>query len=371
MPVTVREVKGKSDLRRFIKFPWRVYKGDPNWVPPLIMDMKTRLNPAKNPYFEHSPAALFLAEKEGKIAGRIAATVNNNHNRVHNENIGFFGFFECLDDEEVADELFKKAAQYLRQKGVTTMRGPANLTSNDDWGLLMEAFDKPPVLMMSYNPRYYIKLVDNFGFKKAMDLYAYWMTQDQITERIMRAAELIKKRTKITIRPLNMKDFRAEVKRVMEVYNAAWIKNWGFVPMTENEIKHLAKDLKLIINPEIFLVAEAEGKLVGFSMALPDANQAIKRVNGRLFPLGIFKLWYYMKKIHTVRVLAMGVIPEYRNRGIDVAFYAETFKRGTGIGFDSGEFSWVLEINELMNRAAEKMGAKIYKTYRIYDYNLK
>lgn len=370
MSIVIREIKSKKDLGRFIKFPWKVYDGDPNWIPPLIIDIKTRLNPAKNPYFKHSEAKCFIAEKNGDIIGRIAATVNNNHNKTHDEKTGFFSFFECFDDQETANSLFDAAAEYLRNKGLDTMRGPANFSSNDDWAMLVEGFDKPPLLMMTYNPEYYIRLAENYGFKKKMDLLAYYMTKDEITERLIRTAELIRKRTKITIRTLDMKNFWDEVDKIMEVYNSAWLKNWGFVPMTKEEIKHLAKDLKMIVNPEIFLIAEADGKPVGFSMALPDANQAIKLADGRLFPFGIIKMMRELKKIKTLRVLSMGVIPEYRNRGIDAVFYYETFKRGTKCGFDSGEFSWILETNEMMNRAAQNMGAKIYKTYRIFDYKL-
>jgi len=368
MSVSVYEVKTSSDLRKFIKLPWKIYKGNPNWVPPLILDVKTKLNPRKNPYFEHSQAKYFLAKMNGKIAGRIAATVNSNHNKANNENIGFFGFFECIDDKSVSKALFTAAANYLKFQGVEGIRGPANFTSNDDWGLLIDAFDKPPALMMPYNPKYYIDLIEDFGFKKSMDLLAYWMNKHEITDRVIRAAELIKKRTKITVRPVNMKDFDNEVKRIREVYNSAWEQNWGFVPMTEREFSHIAKDLKMIVNPEILLLAENGDKPVGFSMALPDANQAIKHANGRLFPFGLFKLLYHMKKINSVRVLTMGVIKEFRNRGIDAVFYYETFKRGTKIGFNEGEFSWVLEINEDMRKAAQNLGAKLYKTYRLYDY---
>ena len=370
MSIKVREIKSKKDLGRFIKFPWKVYEGNPNWVPPLIIDIKTRLNPAKNPYFKHAEAKYYLAEKDGDIVGRITATVNHNHNKTHNEKTGFFGFFECFDDQETANALFKTAADYLRKQGLDTMRGPANFTSNDDWGMLIDAFDKPPVLMMTYNPQYYIKLAENYGFLKKMDLYAYYMTKEEITDRLIRTAELVRKRTKITIRTLDMKNFWGEVDKIMEVYNSAWSQNWGFVPMTKEEIKHLAKDLKMIVNPEILLIAEADGRPVGFSMALPEANQAIKLANGRLLPFGIIKMMKALKKITTLRVLTMGVIPEYRNRGIDAVFYYETFKRGIKCGFEAGEFSWILETNELMNRAAENMGAHIYKTYRIYDYKL-
>jgi len=370
MSVVVSEVGSASDLKRFIKLPWSIYKGDPNWVPPLIIDQKAKFNRDKNPFFKHSTARFYLAEKEGKIAGRIAGIINNNHNKFHEENIGFFGFFECVNDHQVADALFEKAAEYLRSEGVVLMRGPANFSSNDDWGFLVNAFDKPPMVMMPYNPPYYLELAESFGFKKVMNLYAYWMLSDQMTERVIRTAEIIKKRTKTIFRNINMNDFTTEVERIRRVYNAAWSRNWGFVPMTESEFNHTAKDLKQIVNPRLVFIAESNGKPVGFSLALPDVNQALIHLNGRLFPFGILKLLYHMKRIHTLRVITMGVIPEYQKRGIDVVFYYETFKAVTEMGFDSGEFSWVLEINDMMNRAAQNMGGKIYKTYRLYDYTL-
>lgn len=370
MVVNILEVKSKSELRRFIKFSWKVYEGDSNWVPPLIVDLKTKLNPQKNPFFEHSRARLFIAEKDGRIAGRIAAVINGNHNRTHNETTGFFGFFECIRDSETAAKLFDTAADYLRAEGMTVMRGPANFSSNDDWGLLVDGFDKPPVVMMPYNPSYYIDLMEDYGFRKAMDLFAFWMEHRQMTERMMRAAEAMKRRTKINIRTLNMKDFDNEVKRIRKIYNEAWIKNWGFVPMTENEFNHTARDFKLILDPDLALIAEYEGEPVGFSLAIPDINQALIHINGRLLPFGIFKLLHYKKKINAVRVPIMGVTPEFRNRGIDLVFYYETFKNVTSKGYRAGEFSWMLEINEAMNRQAENMGAKVYKTYRLYDYPL-
>lgn len=370
MSITIRQVSSKSDLNRFIRFPWKIYKGNPNWVPPLIIDMKTRLSPKKNPYFAHSRAKYFLAYRNSEIVGRIAATVNVNYNKFHNENIGFFGFFESIDDQAVADSLFEAAANYLREEKADAMRGPANFSSNDDWGLLFDGFDKPPVVLMPYNPRYYIGLLEGYGFIKAMDLYAYWMDKHEMTNRLIRTAELLKKRSKILFRKIDIARFREEVELVRQIYNAAWEKNWGFVPMTEREFDHIAKDMKLILDPELVIIAEDKGKPVGFSLGLPNINQALIHLNGRLFPTGLFKLLHYKKKIHQVRVLTMGVIPEYRNRGIDAVFYYETFKNGTAKGYDSGEFSWVLENNEAMNKAASNMGAKLYKTYRIYEYNL-
>jgi len=368
MPITVREVKNKSDLNAFIKFPWKVYQGDPNWVPPLILDMKDRLNPKKNPYFDHSQVALFLAERDGEICGRIAATINNNHNKFHQENIGFFGFFECENRQETTNALFDRAGEYLKKTGVSLMRGPANLSSNDEWGLLLNAFDSPPMVMMTYNPPYYIDLLENYGFVKAMDVYAYWANTNEIPDKAPRIAEKLKKRADITVRTVDMKHFWEEVERIREVYNSAWSRNWGFVPLTPKEFEKVAKDMKTILDPDFVFIAESQGKPVGFSMTLPDVNQAMIKLNGRLLPFGIFKLLYYVKKIRTVRVITMGVIPEFLKRGIDAIFYYENLLAAQRKNIIGGEFSWVLETNDMMNRAAVHLGGKAYKTYRLYDY---
>jgi hypothetical protein len=224
--------------------------------------------------------------------------------------------------------------------------------------------------MMTYNPSYYVALCENFGFKKTMDIYAYWLTRQEIPERIVRVAELLKKRTKITFRTVDMKHFPQEVERIRQVYNSAWSRNWGFVPMTAHEFDHIAKDLKTIINPNLIIIAEDQGRPVGFSMAIPDVNRALIHINGRLLPFGILKLLYYMKKVHAVRVPVMGVVPEYQKRGIDLLFYYESIKNSLDFNYNDCEVSWVLEINEMMKRAAENMGAKKYKTYRLYDYLL-
>jgi len=332
--------------------------------------MKTKLNPKQNPYFEHSEAAYFLAEDNGKIAGRIAATVNHNHNNFHEENIGFFGFFECMDNQAAADALFDKAAEYLRGKKVDAIRGPANLTSNDDWGLLVDPIDSPPMVMMTYNPRYYIGLIENYGFKKTMDLYAYWGATSKMTEKMMRVAEKIKKRSKINFRKVDMKIYWEEVDRIHGVYNSAWSRNWGFVPMTKHEFTHMAKDMKMIIDPDFVYIAEDGDKPVGFCLTLPDINQVLIKVNGRLFPFGMIKLLSAKKKIDRVRVITMGLIPEYQKRGLDTVFYYMSVLTAREKGLAGGEFSWILEINDLMNSAAAALGAYVYKTYRLYDYEL-
>ncbi len=370
-PVVVRPVQSRRDLSSFVKFPWQIYRGNPYWVPPLIADVKKLLDRQKNPFFLHSQAEYFLAERDGSTAGRIAAIVNDNHNQFHNEKTGFFGFFECVDDQEVADALFEAAASWLRSKGMEIMRGPMNPSTNDTIGLLLDAYDRPPLIMMTYNPPYYVQLVDRFGMAKVMDVYAYWMDATQpLPEKLIRVTEKVRKKEGLTFRSINMKEFWAEVDRIHQIYNKAWSYNWGFVPMTTEEFHHLAKDLKTVVDPDLAFIAEMHGQPVGFCLTLPDFNQALHKINGRLLPFGIFKLLYYARKIDQARVITMGVIREYQKRGIDSLFYLETYRRAVAKGYKGGEFSWVLENNTMMRRTAEMMGGRIYKTYRIYDYKL-
>jgi len=251
------------------------------------------------------------------------------------------------------------------------MRGPANFSSNDEWGMLVEGFDSSPTLMMTYNPRYYLNFMDRYGLVKAKDLYAYQaLTAPNPPQRLRRMAEKVQQREGLTIRPLNMKDFVGEVQRIRAIYNQAWSKNWGFVPMTDREFDHLAKNLRPLVVPELIFMAEVNGEPAGFSLTLPDYNQALKRINGRLFPFGLIKLWWYSRKIDGVRTMVMGVVPKYQKRGIDALFYIKTWDAGIARGATWGEMSWVLEDNELMKRALEMLGARIYRRYRIYEMTL-
>jgi GNAT superfamily N-acetyltransferase len=369
----VREVERPGERERFVRFPWKIYRGDRNWVPPLIFERRDLLNPEKNPFFEHAAVKLFMASNDsGQELGRIAAIKNGNHLRAHNDNVGFFGFFECVDDSLVAKALFDAAADFLRGRGLKTMRGPENLSVNDDLGLLVEGFDSPPMVMMPYNPPYYEKLIEGYGFRKTMDLFAYFgeTKGNRIPPEIERGARICGRRLKCTVRGLRMKEFDAELKRIHAVYSSAWEDNWGAVAMTDHEFSHLAEVLKDTLDPDLCLVAEIGGKIVGFSLALPDFNQILARLNGRLFPFGIVKFLYYRRKIDALRLLAMGVIKEFRGRGIDSIFYYETAKRALARGITRGEMSWILENNVLMNRILDRLGFRVYKKYRLYDFFL-
>ncbi|MFH1226488.1 MAG: N-acetyltransferase [Planctomycetota bacterium] len=357
----------------FIYLPWtaRLYKGDLNWVPNLISEDKKLLDPNIHPFHRHGRVELFVAYSDmGKPVGRIAAIINEAHNKLYNDRTGFFGLFECVNDKAVAQELFIAVAGYLEKQGMKIMRGPMNFSTNETCGLLIDGFTSPPMFMMTYNPSYYMSLVENTGLVKSKDLFA-WYVDDTLAvpDKMVRVANRVRSHHNITIRQANMKHLDKEVKIIQDVYNKAWSNNWGFVPMTNEEFQHMAKDMKRIVDPSLLLIAEVEGKPAGFSLTLPDYNMALKHVNGRLFPFGIFKLlWHvYINKINRARVITMGIIPEYQKRGIDVLFYLETIKNGKALGYKGAELSWILEDNILMNRTIESLGARLYKKYRIYD----
>ena len=369
--IHVTPVQSPADLKAFINLPWAIYRNNPHWVPPLRRDLKKRFDRSQYPFFDHADAEFLIARREGHVVGRIVAIKNNNHISFHEEQVGFFGFFESVEDPKVAAALFSHAAQWLRGYKLGVMRGPVNYSTNDDCGLLVEGFDSPPVILMSYNPPYYPNLIESFGFEKAKDLLAYEITDEvQVPERLERTVQWIKKRKKITIRPLVKKQIHQEIQRVKEIYNAAWEKNWGFIPMTDREIDHMAQELIQIIDPDLLLFAEIEGEPVAFILALPDFYVALKHINGRLFPIGLLKLLWHSRKIDTARVLAFGIKKKYRQQGIDALMYYEAYKTGVAKGYRRGEMSWILEDNTLMNRGLQNMGATLYKRYRIYDYPL-
>ena len=360
---------------RFIKSQWLFYKDDPNWVPPLIMDRKKLLDQKKNPFYQHAEMQLFVAEQDGKIVGRIAAIINHNHNVTHKDKVGFFGFFECINDQGVATSLFTAAEQWLRERGMTDIRGPVNPSMNDESGLLVDGFDGPPVILMTYNPPYYGALIEGAGFSKAKDLYAYLIRQETYrSEKLLRLADRIKERNGITFRNVNLKNkaqFTKDVADIKHIYNVAWEDNWGFVKMTDDEFDFLAADLKQIADPEYIFFAEVKGKLAGFILCLPDINQSlIHNKKGGLLG-GVFHLLTKQKKINLLRIVVLGVLPEYRKLGVDAAMYHEIGLRGEPRGIKAGEASWILEDNEMMNRGLTQiMNGERYRTYRVYQKQL-
>jgi len=364
-------VNTKKQLKAFIDFPHDLYADDSNYVPELFIAQRDLLTPGKHPFHEHSKVQLFLYYKDNAICGRIAAILNNNHNRFNNTTDGFFGFFESINDLSVALALFNEAEQWLQQQGATTIIGPVNPTTNDPCGMLIDGFDKPPLAMMTYNKPYYTSLMEAMSLKKKVDLLAWDISKDEVGERPLLLEERLLSRLRqknITIRPVRKKDLVNEAKQVREVYNAAWDKNLGFVPMTDKEFDYLANDLKMVLDEQFCLIAEHNGKQIGFALAIPDINQILIKVRrGRLLPTGIFKLLFNMKKVNRIRVLALGVNKEYRKLGIEACFYAAIIKRTGERKMKGAEASWILEHNEMMNKGIENINGKVYKRYRIYE----
>jgi hypothetical protein len=365
--------RSKRDLSRFFDVADSVYAGDPNWVPPLRDDV-AKVFSSKNPFFEHAEIQLFVARRGHKDVGRIAAVLDHTHNEFHGEKTGFFGFFESVNDREVSGALFDAAAGWARDRGMRLLRGPANPSLNDEAGLLVEGFDSPPVLMMTYNPRYYVDLVDSAGFTKAKDLLAYWFEiGKEPLAHFMRINERFRKRnTDITVRKVTKKSLAADLPKIREVYNDAWEKNWGFVPMTPAEMDFMAARLKPLLDENFLFLGEAkkpDGALepVAFMLSLPDYNQAIQPLGGRLLPFGWLKFLLGIKKITRLRVVTLGLKKDYRMRGIQSLMFEEGLRAALKRGLTGCEVSWMLEDNDLVLRSVRLWGGKPYKTYRMYD----
>ena len=372
--MSIVPVHSNRDLRRFIDFPYQLHARDPLWVPPLRRDVKLLLSRTKNPFFEHAEAEYLLAERSGQVVGRIAAIANRLHNQTHADKVGFFGFFEAVDDQTVAHALLGAAAAWLGPRGFDTMRGPASFSTNDESGLLVDGFDTPPVLMMPHNPPYYLALLERAGFTTAKNLLVYQHGRQlgqviPVPDRLTRATQLITERLGITIRPLRMNDFKAEVDRVKALYNKAWEHNWGFIPMTDHEIDHLAAQFKPVVVPSLVPFVEKDGKVIAFALALPDLNSILAtNRSGRMFPV-ILKLLWRLKtnRIYRLRITLLGVLPEYRGKGIDAVLYHWIWTRGGMLNYSWGEAGWILEDNPAMNAGLVKMGFTVYKTYRLLD----
>ena len=370
--IEIRKVTTKRDLKKFVTFPWKIYKGDKNWVPPIISEKIKLLDKEKSPFFDHGDAELFMAYKDGKFSGTIAAIRDDNFIKHSKTNSGYFGFFESINDEDVSEALFKTAEDWNRKQGLTDMIGPMNPSTNDECGLLIEGFDSPPVLMMTYNPKYYIKLYENFGLTKYKDLFALLAKLDfDIPPKLERVAKKIKERNKIETRGVDLKNFKRELGYIKEVYNNAWSDNWGFVPMTDREMDMVADGLKDLVKPELVRFAFVDGKPVAFILIVPDYNEVFIKMNGRLSPLGILTFLLNRNKIKKARVILLGIREGYRKQGIDSVLFYESFQASKKYKYEYVEFSWVLEENVLIHRTAEKVfGAKKYKTYRIYGKKL-
>jgi GNAT superfamily N-acetyltransferase len=366
--IWVRKVETRQDLNRFIRLPWKIYRSYPHWVPPLIAEQKYVLNRKKGPFFEIGEAEYFLAFAGEEPVGRISAHVNHQWNRHYKDQKGFFGFFECIEEEEVAAALFAAAEEWLRAKGKTSILGPMSFSIYDELGLLIDCFDQDPVVLLAYNPPYYVDLVEKMGFRKAIDWYAYLMTDKvPVNPVLYEVRDRVLKRNGLVIRHANLRRFKEEAEKAKAIFNEAWSENWGHLPFTDKQFDHLAKGLRMILDERLVLFGELKGKPVGLCVSIPDANQAVKGINGRLFPFGWYHVLRELKRIKKLRTIIMGVKKEHRHTGIDVAFYVETIERGKALGYTESECSLVVETNTWMRKALDDIGASIYKTYRLYE----
>jgi hypothetical protein len=367
----LEEVKDKRDLLAFIRFPWQIYKGNPYWVPPLIKDYLSKFSP-DHPFSRHADMVLLLAKKKDQILGRITGIIDRRYVEFHEEKTGFFGFFESIEDHEVAHALLSGVCDWLRGREMTKVIGPMNPSTNDECGLLIDGFDMSPCLMMPYNPLYYASFFETFGLKKVTDLYAYWLDANFLpADRLMRISQRLQRREpQLKIRSLDLRHFDEELRIIKDIYNNAWSKNWGFVPMTDEEIDYLAKTLKPLVIPELISIATWEEEPVAFCVSLRDYNQVLRHLDGKIGLLGILKFLYYSRKIRTLRVMLLGVKQAFQKRGAEVLLYLEAFRQGVKKGCPQAECSWILENNLLMQRGLEGIGGKRYKTYRIYGMPL-
>ena len=372
--VEIRHVTTRRDLNTFVHLPWAIYRNHPLWVPPLKFDVRNRLDRAKNPFFEHAEAEYFLAFRDGDPVGRITAHYDRNFNRFQHNEWGMFGWFEARDDPLVAGALLDAAEEWLRDRKRDRMVGPLSFSTNDqDAGLLVDGFDREPLILNQWTQPYYPALLEGAGLTKAMDLYMWELWVDDrasVHPAIGRMAEEVKTKHGIDVRGMRRRDMKAEVERFLEVYNEAWERNWGFVPLTDDEVRHYAKELKPILDENWAFIAEKDGETVGAALTLPDYNQVLKHMNGRLLPIGWLKALYWRRKIDKVRVFALGVKRQHQHTGVAAKLYERHFDSAARTPQTGGEMGWILETNKSMNRAMEGMGGKIVSTYRLFEKEL-
>lgn len=368
--IVVQPVTSRQQRKLFLHFPWTLYRGDPNWIPPLRSSQREMVGYARHPFYEKNDVQTFLAYRSGEVCGRIAAILNRGHIERYNEQRGFFGFFESVDDQGVAAGLFDAVRAWFAERGVHRLRGPTNPSLNYELGLLIEGFDSPPTFMMTYNQPYYARLIEGCGFCKTQDLYAYWGHVDmlpKVAEKLRPIALGIIEHLGVRLRPLDRSRFLQDVEGFLQIYNRSLANTWGFVPMTEAEIRHLARGLKHLIVPELAVAAEVDGRLVGALFGLPDYNPRIRQIDGRLFPFGFWRLLRNKHEIKRIRVISANVLPEYQRQGLGLVLLHGLVPKTMEWGIEGAEFSWVLESNLLSRRSLEKGGAVRAKTYRLYD----
>jgi GNAT superfamily N-acetyltransferase len=372
--IRIKEVNNKKDKDDFIKFQYPLYAEDKHFVPPLLMDRYKLLNQEKNPFFKNNDSQLFLAYKDNKIVGRIAAIENLKHNEIHKENYGFFGFFECINDQDVAKALIDTVIKWNKEKGFSEIVGPVNPHLNDDSpGVLIKGLDDDPVMLLAYSKDYYPNLLEGCGLSKAKDLYSYYVDSNKIEneEQIRRINEKSIKRHNLSIRKINMKNFEEDYLAIQNVFNKAWEKNWGQVPLSKEDFEYIASDLKPIIHTDFIQLAYKEDTLIGISVAFPDINELIKDMNGSLFSFKAIKFFKYLlfkkSKIKRLRIFILGVLPEYDRTGATSMLYLSLIDNTKKHNIIGGEMAWILEDNEKMNKAAKSLGGEHCKTYRIYS----
>ena len=372
--VEIRHVTTRRDLNTFIRLPWAIYRNHPLWVPPLKFDVRNRLDRAKNPFFEHAEAEYFLAFRDGDPVGRITAHYDRNFNRFHNNEWGMFGWFEARDDPLVAGALLDAAEEWLRDRKRNRMVGPLSFSTNDqDAGLLVDGFDREPLILNQWTQPYYPALLEGAGLTKAMDLLMWELyvdSRESVHPAILKMADEVKTKHGIDVRGMRRRDMKAEVERFLEVYNEAWERNWGFVPLTDDEVRHYAKELKPILDENWAFIAEKDGETVGAALTLPDYNQVLKHMNGRLLPIGWLKALYWRRKIDKIRVFALGVKAKHQHTGVAAKLYERHFDSAARTPQTGGEMGWILETNKAMNRAMEGMGGRIVSRYRLYEKEL-
>lgn len=374
--VEVLPVTGARLRKLFVGFPWQIYAGDPHWTPPLLVESLAFINPRRHPFYRHGAAVQLLAMRDGRPLGRVMASDDPGYNAAHGSNVGCFGLFECVDDQSVADALLDAAADWLRRRGRKQIMGPIDYSTNYPCGLLIDGFDSPQRIMMNHNPPYYRRLLETWGLDKAKDLWSWWFDDPHdMLDRWRRRAQRLQARGDVTIRPIDARRVAQEVALCQEIYNAVWEKHWGFVKMTDAEVAHLAGQLRLFARPELILVAEVAGRPVGFCLTVPDVNEAIRPLNGRLttfgMPLGVCRLKANLARIKTARMLALGLLPEFRRRGVVELFILRTLQTGkNSLRYTGADLGWTLEDNDLVNRPIEVVGARHYKTFRIFQKSL-